>query len=126
MLVYDKLLRFRTVLFELTADIQSTFLQISINKNDRDYLRFLWFNDVFANKPTTVRNQFARAIFGVTNSPFLLNAVIRKHVVKYQFDAEFVQKVLESFYVDDFPVGANVIEKTFELFKKLKLHFLEG
>ena len=55
-LKYDILLRFRTFLFTLTADIQSVFLQTSINENDRDYLRFLWFNDVFAD------NRFSKPI----------------------------------------------------------------
>ena len=59
-LIYVILLRFRTFLFALRADIQSAFLQISINENDRDYLRFLWFDDflwfstVFADKLTIV------------------------------------------------------------------------
>ena len=125
-MIYDILLRFRTFLFASTADIQSAFLQIRINENDRDYLRFLWFNSIFADKPIFVRNRFAKVVFSVTSSPFLLNAVIHKHVEKYEFDTEFVQKVLESFYVDDFSGGANTVEETFELFKKLKLRFLEG
>ena len=105
-LIYDILLRFRTFLFVLTADIQSAFLQISINENDGNYLRFLRFDYVFADKPIIVRNRFARVVFGVTSSPFILNAVICKHVEKYEFDNEFVQKVLESFYVYDFSGGS--------------------
>ena len=113
-LIYGILLQFRTFLFVLTAEIQSAFLQININENDRDYSRFLWLNDVFADKPAIVRNRFAREVFGVTSSSFLVNAVIHKHVEKYEFDADFVQKVLESFYVDDFSGRANTIEETFE------------
>ena len=105
-LIYDILLCFRTFLFVLTADIQSAFLQISINENDRNYLRFLRFDDVFADKPIIVRNRFARVVFDVTSSPFILNAVICKHVEKDEFDNEFVQKVLESFYVYDFSGGS--------------------
>ena len=113
-LIYGILLQFRTFLFALTAEIQSAFLQISINENDRDYSRFLWLNDVFADKPAIVRNRYAREVFDVTISSFLVNAVIHKHVEKYEFDADFVQKVLESFYVDDFSGRANTIEETFE------------
>ena len=75
---------------------------------------------------TDFRNRFAKVFFGVKSSLFLLNAVINKHVEKYEFDDEFVQEVLESFYVHDFSGGANAIEGTFELFKKLKIRFLEG
>ena len=125
-LLFDILLRFRTYLIALTADIEKAFLQISINEEHRDFLRFLWFDDVFADEPTIVRNRFARVIFGVTSSSFLLNGVIRKHTETYSYDEEFMQQVLNSFYVDDFSGGANNLEKAYELFKKLKLRFLEG
>ena len=73
-----------------------------------------------------VRNRFARVVFGVTSSPFLLNGTIRKHVGNYDLDEQFTQRVLESFYVDDFTGGENSFEKAFELFKRLKIRFLEG
>ena len=66
----------------------------------------------------------SRIDFGETSSPFLLNCVIYKHVQTYNFDAEFVQKVIESFHVNDFIGEASSI--VFELFKKLNLRFLEG
>ena len=76
--------------------------------------------------PKIVRNRFARVIFGVTSSPFLLNQTIRKHSQKYEYDTDFIERVLESFYVDDFSGGENSFEKAFELYKKLKLRFLQG
>ena len=75
--VFDILIRFRSFAIALTSGIEKAFLQISISENDRDYLRFLWF-DVFSDSPKLVRNRFARVIFGVTSSPFLLNQTIRK------------------------------------------------
>ena len=69
-LIYDILLRFRTFVYALTADIEKAFLQLSIDKDHCNFLRFLWFDDVFSNEPTIVRNRFARVIFGVTSSPF--------------------------------------------------------
>ena len=126
-LIYDILLRFRTFVYALTADIEKAFLQISIiDKDHRNFLRFLWFDDVFSNESTIVRNRFARVVFGATSSPFLLNGVVRKHVGQYDFDDEFVQKVIDSFYVDDFSGGANSLEGVNELFKKLKLRFIDG
>ena len=64
----------------MTSDIEKAFLQISVDKSDRDYLRFLWFDNVFFEAPRIVRNRFARVVFGVTSSPFLLNGTIRKHM----------------------------------------------
>ena len=67
-LVFDILLRFRTSVIALTTDIEKAFLQIRINPNDMDYLRFLWFEDVFAEVPKIVRrNRFARVLFGMTS-----------------------------------------------------------
>ena len=66
-LIFDILLRFRTFVIALTADIEKAFLQISINPNDRDYLRFLWFENVFAEIPKLVLIRFARVLFGMTS-----------------------------------------------------------
>ena len=65
-------------------------------------------------------------MFGVTSSPFCLNGTIRKHVQSYDFDKEFIDKVLSSFFVDDFIGGEESVAKAFELFKKLRIRFLEG
>ena len=107
---------------------QKSFLAISIDKDNRNFLRFLWLDEVFSNEATIVRNQFARVVFGVTGLPFLLNGVMRKHLGRYQydFDDEFVQRLIDSFYVDDFAGGANSLERLNELFKKLKLRFIDG
>ena len=67
-LIFDILLRFRTFVITLTAVIEKAFFQISINPKDRDYLRFLWFEDVFAEVPKIVLNRFARVLFGMTSS----------------------------------------------------------
>ena len=91
-LLYDILLRFRSHVVALTSDIEKAFLQISINENDRDYLRFLWFDNILSDQPKIVRNRFARVVFGVTSSPFCLNGTIRKHVQSYDFDKELIRR----------------------------------
>ena len=96
-LIYDILLRFRTFVYALTADIEKALLQISRDKDHRNFLRFLWFDDVFSNEIIIVRNRFARVVFVVTSSPFLLNGVIRKHIGQYDLDDEFVQKLIIRF-----------------------------
>ena len=64
--------------------------------------------------------------FGVTCSPFLLNEAIRKHSKTYEFDIDFVNKILDCFYVDDFTGGESDFYKALGLLKKLKLRFLDG
>ena len=125
-LLYDILLRFRSHVVALTSDIEKAFLQINVNANDRDYLRFLWFDNILPDQPKIVRNRFARVVFAVTSLPFCLNGTIRKHVQSYDFDKEFIDKVLSSFFVDDFIGREESVAKAFELFKKLRIRFLEG
>ena len=117
----DILFRFRWYEVAPIADIGKAFLQIGIVESDKEFLKFLWFDDVFAVEPKIVRNRFARVIFGVTSSPFLLVGTVRKHTNDFNFTSDFVTKIVDSFFVDDFTV-----EKAYLLFKKLKLRFLEG
>ena len=75
----------------MTSDIEKASLQLSVDKGDRDYSRFLWLNDVLSKAPRIVGDRFTRVVFGATSSPFLLNGTIRKHMRNYEFD---VGKVL--------------------------------
>ena len=104
------MIRFRSFEITSTSDIEKPFPQISINESDRDYLRFLLFDDIFSDSAKVVRYRLARLFFGVTSSPFLLNQTIRKHVQSYEIDKDFVNTVLNSFYVDDITGGENDFE----------------
>ena len=46
-LIEDILLRFRLGRIAVVTDIQQAFLQISVNECHRNYLRFLWYNNIF-------------------------------------------------------------------------------
>ena len=125
-LIFEVLVRFRTYCIALASDTEKAFLRIGINKSDRDYLRFLWFDDAFSDSPKIVRSRFAPVIFGVTSSSYILNQTIREHTESYEFDMNFVNNVFDSFHVDDFSGGENDLDNALELCKKLKLRFLEG
>ena len=62
----------------------------------------------------------------LTSSLFCLNGTILKHVQSYDFDKESIDKVLSSFFVDDFIGGEESVAKASELFKKLRIRILEG
>ena len=89
-LLYDVLLRSRSHVVALTSDIEKAFLQINVNEDDRDYVRLIWFDNIFSDQSKIVRNRFARLVFGVTSSSFCLNGTIRKHIQSYDFDKEFI------------------------------------
>ena len=44
--LYSLLLKFRNYPSAITADIEKSYLQISINEEHRDFLRFLWYRDL--------------------------------------------------------------------------------
>ena len=45
--------------------------------NDRDVLWFIWIDDITKDEPELRVFRFTRVIFGVSLSPFLLNAAIK-------------------------------------------------
>ena len=63
--------------------------------------------------------RFARVVFSVPSSPFLLNATIKYHMDKYrELDRQFVEKFKRSIYVDDLTFGGNNERNALQLYKK--------
>ena len=85
-LVFDILLPFRAQKVALSGDLEQAFLNISVNPSHRDYLHFLWHDNVFTEN--------LRLMFGLASSPFVSNATIQHHMHKYHgLYCEFVLKV---------------------------------
>jgi len=106
--ILEILLRFQSYAIAWTADFEKAFLMISVTPRDRDVLRFLWVNNIDASNPEVVPLRFARVVFGVSCSPFLLNATIKYHIDKYcSSHSEVVKTLLQSIYVDDVVSGAD-------------------
>ena len=124
--IFDILLRFRERKIALVGDIEKAFLNIGVQETDRDVLRFLWVDSVTEEDPALVAYRFARVVFGVNASPFLLNATLRHHIKKYDSDPTFVRNLLHSFYVDDLVSGDSDLPKAFELYQKSKACLREG
>lgn len=119
--ILDILLRFRIHKVAIAADIERAFLMIAMTEKDRDVLRFLWVDDVSKEHPETIVLRFTRVVFGVSSSPFLLNATIRYHLEKHAvIHPDLVRKLLRSTYVDDIVTGAESEEAAYELYKKAK------
>ena len=103
-LLFDILLRFRTGKIGLISDIKQAFLQIEIAPEHRDFVRFLWFDDVYKLTPELIVLRFARILFGLTCSPFLLNGTVKCHLRKYLKDeniVKYIERLLKDLYVDD-------------------------
>jgi hypothetical protein len=125
--IMEIILRFRSHKLALAGDIEKAFLNISVVKEDSDVLRFLWIDDVTRDNPNIVVLRFTRVVFGVTSSPFLLNATLNFHMERYrQQDPDFVDTVTRATYVDDVSTGAETVEQAYELYLKSKVRLAEG
>ena len=82
-MIFDLMTRFRAHKVARTADIEKAFLNIAIAPEHRDFLRFLWFNDILTDNPKVLIMRFTRVVFRVNSSPFLLNGTIIHHLNKY-------------------------------------------
>ncbi len=118
--IFDLLLKFRALRVALTADIEKAFLMVSVSEEDREVLRFLWVKDVMATDPEIVELRFTRVVFGVSSSPFLLNATIRYHLENASAEATLIDKLLKSFYVDDLITGACNEGEAYQLYQSAK------
>lgn len=100
---------------------------ISIAEEDRDALRFLWVEDLSSHLPRLITLRFARVVFGVSSSPFLLNATMRYHMEKYRTsDPPFVDQFVRSVYVDDMMPGADTEEEALEFAMKSRQWLAEA
>ena len=126
-LIFDILLRFCLQSIGITSDIEKAFLNVSIAPDDRDFLWFLWIDDITKDNPEIVIRRFTRVVFGVNSSPFLLNGTISHHINSYKdIDPDFVEEVLKSLYVDDFTSSASSVSEGYSLYDKLKKIFKDG
>ncbi|MCG8621284.1 MAG: hypothetical protein MJE68_04665, partial [Proteobacteria bacterium] len=125
--IMDILLRFRSYPTTLTADIEKAFLMISVTEENRDALRFLWVEDVTSDNPEIVTLRFAHVVFGVSSSPFLLNATIKHHLEKCASShPRLVSDILRSIYVDDIVFGASNEDSAYELYASSKEMLKKG
>ena len=73
------------------------------------------------NHPPLPDNRFTRVVFGVSSSPFLLNATIHHHMSSYMEDDPDFTKFLSSIYVDDIISGAADVDSAYTLYLKSRL-----
>ncbi|XP_065658389.1 uncharacterized protein LOC136082904 [Hydra vulgaris] len=107
-MLIDILIRFGTYKIAVASDIEKAFLNIAVNKNDRDFLRFLWFHNVNNSNPKVISYRYSRVLFGMNSSQFLLLVSIMKHLYQYKHcDPEFVNNFLINLYVDDSIAGGD-------------------
>ena len=70
----DILIRFWMYKVSLTSDIEQAFL--NVNEEERDYLRFLWVENLSEENLRIIQYRFTRVVFGMCSSQLLLAAVV--------------------------------------------------
>ena len=103
------LLGFRKNAEAAMADIEKAFPQVGIKIEDRDVLRCLWVEN-----GQVVVYRFARLPFGLSCSPFILQATLRKHLGENNIDDQTMNNFLASIYVDDSVWSESLLEDLYK------------
>ena len=101
-LLLGVLLKFRTGQNAYSADIETMFYQVKVPPDQRDYLRFLWWEDGDVTKDIIEMRMTAHP-FGACCSPSVANYALQRAVVDYGhlFSVDTRVTVESCFYVDD-------------------------
>ena len=117
------LLRFRLPKIAIVSDIEKAFLQVGLNRKDRDATRFLWLKDT--SKLTVENNiqvlRFTRIPFGLVCSPYLLAATINYHLEKNP--SSTCELIRNNIYVDNVVVGVDDVREAIKLYQQAKAIF---
>ena len=108
--LWSILIRTRFKPIALCEDLQKAFLQIRIQPDDRDALRFHWIKERDRTQIEVLR--FTRLVFGLVQSPFILGGTLQEHlgiyIEKYPIEAA---EIKDDQYVDDLISGGNNFEQ---------------
>ncbi|CAG7817575.1 unnamed protein product, partial [Allacma fusca] len=98
-LIPNIIVGFRLNRIGVISDIEKAFLQISVKPEERNFLRFLWWEK---GKNKIKKFRHCRVVFGVSSSPFLLAATLNQLLYDVEDSKkEVAQFLLKSLYVDN-------------------------
>ena len=125
--VVGVLLRFRQYPVAVVGDIRGMFSQVLVDEQDRDALRFLWFENNDLHQPV-VTYRMRTHVFGAKCSPccaaFALRMVASDNTTNA--DPDTVQAVLKNIYVDDLCVSCPIESGAIRLITQLQKLLVSG
>ncbi|XP_063400011.1 uncharacterized protein LOC134684639 [Mytilus trossulus] len=106
------LLRFRLNQFAVSTDIEKAFFNVGLEEKDRDVTRFFWFSDPTDSTSPLSVYRFKSVLFGATCSPFILNAVVQRHL--NENTCEWTDVIQKDLYIDNiissFPTESQLLQ----------------
>ena len=113
------LIRFRREAIAFTADIEQMFYCFLVREEDRDFLRFLWFQNNDPSK-AIVDYRMNVHVFGNSPSPAVAIHGLHKSVQDSEFhvDPDVQHFVLHDFYVDDGLKSLPTVQAAVSLLKR--------
>ena len=98
--------RFKLILF--CGNIEKARLQIRIRECERNALCFHWLNKCNPNRVEITR--FTRLVFGLTQSPFILEATLKVHFHNCLWNyPKVIENISDDTYVDNLTSGFNTV-----------------
>ena len=94
------LCRFKKVLIAFMYDLEAMFHQFKVKEEDRDYLRFYWWENGDITK-TPVQYRMTVHLFGAASSPGCANFGLKKTATDNdcEFGSDAVNFIRKDFYV---------------------------
>ncbi|KAJ8338703.1 hypothetical protein SKAU_G00354890 [Synaphobranchus kaupii] len=120
------LCRFRKHPIAIMCDVEKMFHRFHVDQEDRDYLRFMWWENGELNSEPKEYHMKVH-LFGAASSPGCANYGMKhlasQHDKEYPLAANFIK---ESFYVDDGLVSVEHVDTAIRLVKEAQEVFAEG
>ena len=88
------LMRFREEKVAVTGDIKQMFFNFEVNEKQRNFLRFLWFQDSNIEKPI-IEYRMRVHVFGNAPSPAVATLGLRMSVCDHDSDSTQCDKICE-------------------------------
>ena len=101
--LFGVLLRFRSEQFAITSDIVKMFYQVRVPSNQRDFLRFFWYDSDSKIKEFRLKVH----LFGAKSSPSVSNFALKRTGEDAGCSSEIAETINKCFYVDDFLYSNN-------------------
>ena len=113
------IIKMRCGKFAASSDIEKAFLKLLVRIEDRDALRFFFPKNIFDLTSPMIVYRYKVVLFGASCSPFLLAAVVQKHLeVMLKDDQDFAKDLIEGLYVDNLLTALDSEKKLIDFFLK--------